>query len=78
MPRTTSFTLSEELDTFVREQVDNGTYSSVSEVVRDALARLAEERHKEAIVLSALDLGLKSGRARPGIFSRLRRRHGLR
>lgn len=78
MPRTTSFTLGEELDTFVREQVDGGVYASVSEVVRDALTRLAEEQRKEASVLAALDHGAASGRARPGTFARVRRRHGLR
>ena len=78
MARTTSFTLGEELDGFVREQVDSGAYASASEVVRDALTRLAEEQRKEASVLAALDHGMASGRARPGTFARMRRRHGLR
>lgn len=78
MARTTSFTLGEELDAFVREQVDSGAYASASEVVRDALSRLAEEQRKEAAFLAALDQGMASGRARPGTFARLRRRHGLR
>ncbi len=78
MARTTSFTLGEELDRFVRELVEGGTYASASEVVRDALGRLAEEQRKEAAVLAALDHGVASGRARPGTFSRTRRRHGLR
>jgi antitoxin ParD1/3/4 len=78
MARTTSFTLGEELDGFVREQVGSGAYASASEVVRDALTRLAEEQRKEAAVLAALDHGLASGRARPGAFARARRRHALR
>jgi antitoxin ParD1/3/4 len=78
MARTTSFTLGEELDGFVRQQVDSGAYASASEVVRDALSRLADEQRKEAAVLAALDHGLASGRARPGAFARTRRRHGLR
>ena len=78
MARTTSFTLGEELDGFVREQVDSGAYASASEVVRDALTRLAEEQRKEASVLAALDHGMASGRARPGTFARVRRRYGLR
>lgn len=78
MARTTSFTIGEELDEFVREQIDSGAYASASEVVRDALTRLAEEQRKEAAVLAALDHGIASGRARPGTFARLRRRHGLR
>ncbi len=52
MARTTSFTLGEELDGFVREQVDSGAYASASAVVRDALTRLAEEQRKEASVLA--------------------------
>lgn len=78
MPRTTSFALGPELDIFVREQVASGAYDSASEVVRDALTRLASERRKEAAVLAALDHGLASGRARPQVFARLRRRHGIR
>jgi antitoxin ParD1/3/4 len=78
MPRTTSFALGTELDTFVREQVASGAYDSASEVVRDALTRLASERRKEAAVLAALDHGLASGRARPRVFARIRRRHGIR
>ena len=77
MARTTSFTLGEDLDGFVREQVESGAYASASEVVRDALTRLAEEQRKEASVLAALDRGMASGRARPGTFARVRRRHGL-
>lgn len=77
MARTTSFTLGADLDGFVREQVDSGAYASASEVIRDALTRLAEERRKEAAVLAALDRGMVSGRARPGVFARVRRRHGL-
>ena len=65
MARTTSFTLGAELDGFVREQVDSGAYASASEVVRDALARLAEEQRKEAAVLAALDQGMASGPTRP-------------
>ena len=78
MPRTTSYTLGPELDAFVREQVESGAYGSASEVVRDALERLAEEQRKERALLAALDRGVASGRARPGVFARVRKRHGLR
>lgn len=72
MGRTTSFVLSPELEKFVDEQVDSGAYASASEVLRDALTRLATERHKEEAVLRALDFGVKSGRAKPGVFKRVR------
>ncbi len=77
MRRTTSYTIGEQLDAFVREQVEGGAYASASEVVRDALTRLADEHRKEAAVLAALDRGIASGRARPGVFARVMRRHGL-
>ena len=66
--------LGQELEQFVHEQVDSGAYASASEVVRDALARLATERRKEVAVLRALDYGVKSGRAKPGVFNRVRGR----
>jgi antitoxin ParD1/3/4 len=74
MGRTTSFVLGQELEEFVHEQVDSGAYASASEVVRDALTRLATERQKEVAVLRALDAGVKSGRAKPGVFNRVRGR----
>jgi antitoxin ParD1/3/4 len=73
-PRTTSFSLGDELSTYIRSQVESGAYESASEVVRDALVRLADEQRREASVLRALDEGLASGRARSNVFSRARRR----
>lgn len=78
MAKNTSFVLSEELDSFIREQVEGGAYSSASEVVREALERFADEKHKEAVLLAALDRGLASGRAKPGVFARVRKRHARR
>jgi antitoxin ParD1/3/4 len=72
--RTTSFSLGDELSAFIRSQVNSGAYGSASEVVRDALLRLADEQRKEANVLAALDEGLASGRARADVFARARRR----
>ena len=74
MGRTTSFVLGQDLEQFVHEQVDSGAYASASEVIRDALSRLAAERRKEDAVLRALDEGIASGRAKPGVFDRVRRR----
>lgn len=78
MARNTSFVLSEELDGFIREQVEGGSYSSASEVVREALERLADEKRKEAVLLAALDRGVESGRAKPGVFARVRSKHTAR
>lgn len=71
MARTTSFTLGKDLEEFVREKVDSGAYSSASEVLRDALRRMAEEERKERDLLAALDTGLASPRAKPGVWERV-------
>lgn len=69
--------LGDDLDGFVREQVESGAYASATEVVRHALTLLAGECRKETAVLAALDHGMASGRARPGTFLRVKRRYGL-
>jgi antitoxin ParD1/3/4 len=71
MARTTSFTLGEELEAFVREKVDSGAFPSVSEVLREALRRMAEEERKERDLLAALDAGAASRRAKPGVWERV-------
>jgi antitoxin ParD1/3/4 len=71
MARTTSFTLGKDLEEFVREKVDSGTYSSASEVLREALRRMATEERKERDLLAALDAGLASGRVKPGVWERV-------
>jgi antitoxin ParD1/3/4 len=76
MARTTSFTLGEELEGFVREQIESGAHSSASEVMREALTFYAEEKRKEVALLEALDKGVASGIAPPGTFDRIRKRFG--
>lgn len=71
MARTTSFTLGKDLEEFVREKVNSGGYSSASEVLRDALRRMLDEERKERDLLAALDAGLASRRAKPGIWGRV-------
>lgn len=71
MARTTSFTLGEELEKFVRKKVDSGAFSSASDVLREALRRMAEEERKERELLAALDAGLASRRAKPGTWERV-------
>ena len=70
--KNTSVVLDAKLQEFIREQVDEGGYRSASEVVRDALERLADEKRKETARLAALDHGVASGRAAPGVFARVR------
>ena len=71
MARTTSFTLGKDLEEFVREKVDSGAYSSASEVLREALQRMADEERKERALLAALDAGLASRRVKPGVWERV-------
>jgi antitoxin ParD1/3/4 len=71
MARTTSFTLGKDLEEFVREKVDSGAYASASEVLRAALSRMVEEERKERDLLAALDAGLASRRAKPGVWERV-------
>jgi antitoxin ParD1/3/4 len=71
MARTTSFTLGNDLEEFVREKVDSGAYASASEVLREALRRMADEDRKERDLLAALDAGLTSRRAKRGVWERV-------
>jgi len=71
MARTTSFTLGKELEEFVREKVESGDFPSASEVMREALRRMAEQERKERELLAALDAGLASRRAKPGVWDRV-------
>jgi antitoxin ParD1/3/4 len=71
MARTTSFTLGADLEEFVREKVESGAYSSASEVLREALTRMAEEERKEQRLLAALDAGVASRRVKPGVWERV-------
>lgn len=71
MARTTSFTLGEDLEQFVREKVDSGAFASASEVLREALRHMADEERKERALLAALDAGTASRRAKPGVWERV-------
>lgn len=78
MPRTTSFTLSDELTEYIEERVQSGEYKSASELMRKALERFAEEDRETREICAVLDRALKNSRhAQPGAFKRLRVRHGI-
>ena len=51
--------------------MESGTYASASEVLREALRRMADEERKEQELLAALDAGLASRRAKPGVWERV-------
>lgn len=71
MARTTSFTLGADLEAFVQDQIESGAFSSASEVLREALRRMAEEERKERELLAALDAGVASRRAKAGVWERV-------
>jgi antitoxin ParD1/3/4 len=78
---TRNVNLTPELDRFVTVKVEAGLYSNASEVMRAALRLLErdEREHEEkmAALRSAIDKGFASGIAEPGVFTRIRARHGL-
>jgi antitoxin ParD1/3/4 len=63
---TTSLSLGEHWETFIRKEIATGRYGSASEVVRDALRTLEERKAK----LEALRTHLAQGalQAREGLF----------
>jgi antitoxin ParD1/3/4 len=63
---TTSLSLGEHWETFIRKEIATGRYGSASEVVRDALRTLEERKSK----LEALRAHLAQGalQAREGLF----------
>ena len=59
----TSITLGERFESFAAEQVKNGRYGSISEVVRAGLRVLEEREMKIEALRSVLAEGEKSGKA---------------
>ena len=78
MAKTTSLILGEQFERFVQAKVATGEYASASEVIREALREFQNEDAKEKALLAELDRAAASGRAKPGVFSRLKKRHGIR
>jgi antitoxin ParD1/3/4 len=78
MAKTTSLILGEHFEQFVQGKVATGEYASASEVIRDALREFEREDEKEKALLAELDRASASGRAKPGVFKRLRKKHGIR
>jgi antitoxin ParD1/3/4 len=78
---TRNVSLTPELDRFVATKVEAGLYANASEVMRTALRLLErDEREQEAklaALRAAIDKGIASGVAKPGVFARSRKRHGL-
>lgn len=63
MPKNTSITLGDYFDDFTSQQVDDGRYATVSEVVRAGLRLLEDNEHKIATLRHLLEEGEISGTA---------------
>lgn len=78
---TRNVSLTKELDQFVASKVEAGLYANASEVMRTALRLLErddrEYEEKLAALRVAIEEGLASGNAEPGVFSRIRKKYGL-
>ncbi len=78
---TRNVNLTPELDQFISAKVEAGSYANASEVMRAALRVLErDERENEEKILTlreAVDRGLGSGIAEPGVFMRIRKKYGL-
>ncbi len=63
MRKNTSITLGEHFDGFITQQIDDGRYASVSEVVRAGLRLLEDNEQKMATLRHLLKEGENSGTA---------------
>lgn len=79
MSKNTSFTLGEHFTRFVGQQVEQGRYSSASDVVRAGLRLLEEQEAHLTALREALIAGEQSGAPRPldldKFLVRLRKEH---
>lgn len=78
MAKNTSVILGDHFEAFIAEQLEGGQYANASEVVREALRYLEAQKKKEKALLEALDAGLASKRAKPGVFARVRAKQSRR
>jgi antitoxin ParD1/3/4 len=77
MAKTTSLILGPHFEAYIQQQLDSGAYATASEVIREALRDHEREKAKETAVDRELDLALASGRAKPGVWKRLKKKHGI-
>ena len=60
---TTSLSLGEHWETFIKQQISTGRYGSASEVVRDALRDLELKEQKLAALRAELAIGYRQAKA---------------
>lgn len=60
---TTSLSLGEHWEVFIKNEISSGRYGSASEVVRDALRTMEERKSKLEALRNHLSLGAEQARA---------------
>ncbi len=65
MKKNTSIILGNHFEEFVKQEVSSGRYASVSEVIRNGLRKLEEEKHYRSLIEEALIVGEQSGSYEP-------------
>ena len=70
--KTTSISLDEHSEEFIRQQVASGRYATASEVVCDALRLLEADLRREAAIAHALSEGEESGFEEGDLFREVR------
>ncbi len=63
MPKNTGISLGKHFDVFISQQIDDGRYASVSEVVRAGLRLLEDNEQKIATLRHLFEEGENSGTA---------------
>ena len=61
MGKNTSILLGDYFENFVNEKITSGKFSSVSEVIRNALRLMESEENKTKTLINELKIGEKSG-----------------
>jgi antitoxin ParD1/3/4 len=78
---TRNVNLTDKMDEFITACVASGRYANASEVMRNALRMLEREEQeyeqKFAALKTAIEEGLASGIAEPGVFERIRAKYDL-
>jgi antitoxin ParD1/3/4 len=78
---TRNVSLTKKMDQFITAKVESGDYANASEVMRAALRGMEKEeqeyQEKMAALRAAIEEGLASGDAEPGVFERIRAEYGL-
>ena len=64
---TMNVSLPDDLIDFVRQEVDSGGYGNNSDVVRDALRRLREQREQRAVLKQLINVGREQLAAGKGV-----------